>query len=256
MKGCLRVEITMAPRECDDFPEISRIFTHPAGFGAKWPGIGVSTAAPAARQGRAHDDLHQPAPAAMGRTGRAAVRDREGLAWRAGGARRRVLAGGGRPPVVVHRASPRAGGSAPAGTARRFPGGVVETRRRGASSSRIRRAGATSSSTSRPTAHGGPVSSRRPASGPRSATSRCRKSRPSRTWRRTAHGSRRWPFRWTCSEARLDFGPQSRANVTFVLNSPEQRFLTAADSGGGEPDFHRPERFPQLVFREMPPAGQ
>lgn len=54
-------------------------------------------------------------------------------------------------------------------------------------------------------------------------------------------------------KARLDFGPQSRANVTFVLGSPEQVFVTAADLGGGEPDFHRPERFPQVAFTCLPP---
>jgi|GEM_PF-1107999 len=53
-------------------------------------------------------------------------------------------------------------------------------------------------------------------------------------------------------KARLDFGPQSRANVTFILGSSRQRFLTAADLGGGEPDFHRPERFPQVVSRALP----
>jgi hypothetical protein len=53
-------------------------------------------------------------------------------------------------------------------------------------------------------------------------------------------------------KARLDFGPHSRANVTFVLG---QRFLTAADLGGGEPDFHRPEHFPQVAFRALPEGG-
>lgn len=53
-------------------------------------------------------------------------------------------------------------------------------------------------------------------------------------------------------KARIDFGPESRANVTFVLGSPEQRFLTASHPGGGTPDFHQPERFPQVVFRELP----
>lgn len=57
-------------------------------------------------------------------------------------------------------------------------------------------------------------------------------------------------------KARLDFGPQSRANVAFVLGSPAQRFLTAADLGGDAPDFHRPTRFPQVAFHAMPPGGQ
>jgi hypothetical protein len=43
--------------------------------------------------------------------------------------------------------------------------------------------------------------------------------------------------------ARLDFGANSRMNVTMILESPAQRFLTATDLGGGEPDFHRPDCF-------------
>jgi hypothetical protein len=54
-------------------------------------------------------------------------------------------------------------------------------------------------------------------------------------------------------KARLDFGPQSRANVTFVLGSPGQVFVTAGDLGGGEPDYHRPERFPEVAFTGLPP---
>lgn len=48
--------------------------------------------------------------------------------------------------------------------------------------------------------------------------------------------------------ARVGFGEGSVANVTFIVGSPEQRFLSAADLGGGEPDFHRPERFPKVKF--------
>jgi len=33
-------------------------------------------------------------------------------------------------------------------------------------------------------------------------------------------------------------------NTTFILESPRQRFLTAADLGEGDPDFHRPDQFP------------
>ncbi|MBK1831147.1 hypothetical protein JIN77_10445 [Verrucomicrobiaceae bacterium R5-34] len=43
--------------------------------------------------------------------------------------------------------------------------------------------------------------------------------------------------------ARLDFGPESAMNVTFIVDSPEQKFLTAAPALEGEPDFHRPELF-------------
>ncbi len=53
-------------------------------------------------------------------------------------------------------------------------------------------------------------------------------------------------------EARLDLGEGSRMNVSFILGSPEQRFLSAADLGGGEPDFHRPEKFAELEFAAAP----
>jgi hypothetical protein len=49
-------------------------------------------------------------------------------------------------------------------------------------------------------------------------------------------------------QARIDFGENTRANVCFILDSPDQRFLTATDLGGGEPDFHQPARFPKLTF--------
>ena len=52
-------------------------------------------------------------------------------------------------------------------------------------------------------------------------------------------------------KARLDFGPETLANVTFVLESPDQRLLTAADLGGGEPDFHRPAKFRKIVFSKL-----
>jgi hypothetical protein len=51
-------------------------------------------------------------------------------------------------------------------------------------------------------------------------------------------------------EARLDFGAKSRLNVNFILGSPEQRFLSAVDLGGGEPDFHQPAKFGPVVFAD------
>lgn len=51
--------------------------------------------------------------------------------------------------------------------------------------------------------------------------------------------------------ARLDFGPHTRANVTMILESPAQRFLSAADLGGGDPDFHLPQRFPTVAFAPL-----
>jgi hypothetical protein len=51
--------------------------------------------------------------------------------------------------------------------------------------------------------------------------------------------------------ARLDFGLRTCANVALILESPQQRFLSAADLGGGAPDFHQPQRFPQCVFAPL-----
>lgn len=51
-------------------------------------------------------------------------------------------------------------------------------------------------------------------------------------------------------EARLDFGAKSRLNVNFILGSPEQRFLSAVDLGGGEPDFHQPGKFGPVEFAD------
>ena len=49
------------------------------------------------------------------------------------------------------------------------------------------------------------------------------------------------PLGWL--QETIGWGPQSPINVTFILDSPEQRFLTACDLGDGEPDFHRPQGF-------------
>lgn len=52
-------------------------------------------------------------------------------------------------------------------------------------------------------------------------------------------------------KARLDFGQNSRINVTMILESPDQRFLSATNLGGGEPDFHLPQRFASPVFAPL-----
>lgn len=39
------------------------------------------------------------------------------------------------------------------------------------------------------------------------------------------------------------FGPNSRLNASFILDSPNQRFLTATHLGEGDPDFHRPHAY-------------
>lgn len=49
-------------------------------------------------------------------------------------------------------------------------------------------------------------------------------------------------------KARLNFGPGSKVNVTMILESPTQRFITAADLGTGEPDYHQPRYFPEATF--------
>lgn len=43
--------------------------------------------------------------------------------------------------------------------------------------------------------------------------------------------------------ARLDFGPRSRVNVAMILGHPDRIHLSAADLGGGVPDFHLPGKF-------------
>jgi hypothetical protein len=52
-------------------------------------------------------------------------------------------------------------------------------------------------------------------------------------------------------KARLDFSPRTRANVTLILGSPQQKFLSAADLGHGEPDFHQPDRFTPVIFTPL-----
>lgn len=52
--------------------------------------------------------------------------------------------------------------------------------------------------------------------------------------------------------SRIDFGPRSLANVTFILGHPLPKYLSATDLGAGEPDFHRPERFAPVRFAAIP----
>jgi len=52
-------------------------------------------------------------------------------------------------------------------------------------------------------------------------------------------------------KARLDFGNRTRINVTMIVGSPDQRFITAADLGGGQPDFHLPDRFPEITLAPL-----
>jgi hypothetical protein len=55
--------------------------------------------------------------------------------------------------------------------------------------------------------------------------------------------------------ARLDFGPETRLNVTMILESPDQKFVSANDLGAGEPDFHQPQRFSKIQFAPLPASA-
>jgi len=50
----------------------------------------------------------------------------------------------------------------------------------------------------------------------------------------------------------IGFDDNSTANVAFILKAPEQRFITVTDLGGGEPDFHRPDRFEPMEIELLP----
>ncbi|GAA5496651.1 hypothetical protein Rhal01_02836 [Rubritalea halochordaticola] len=68
---------------------------------------------------------------------------------------------------------------------------------------------------------------------------------------------------WMCAAAiplkhlreRFNFGPETKLNAAFILNSPEQKFLSAAHLGDGEPDFHRPDKFPTVRFFHNTPQA-
>ncbi len=52
-------------------------------------------------------------------------------------------------------------------------------------------------------------------------------------------------------QARFDFGPETEMNVTFIVDTPEQRFLTATPPPQGiEPNFHHPELFQKVQIIE------
>jgi|GEM_PF-397666 len=52
--------------------------------------------------------------------------------------------------------------------------------------------------------------------------------------------------------ARLDFGPATKANVTFILETPRQRFLTATKLESAAADFHQPEHFAAISRQALP----
>lgn len=54
----------------------------------------------------------------------------------------------------------------------------------------------------------------------------------------------------------LNFGVDSHLNATFIVDSPEQKFLTAAKLSDGEPDFHLPASFPKANFFHNKAGGE
>ncbi len=46
----------------------------------------------------------------------------------------------------------------------------------------------------------------------------------------------------------LNFGENSKMNVTFIVGSPEQKFVSATDLGDGGPDYHQPDKFKKVTF--------
>jgi len=48
---------------------------------------------------------------------------------------------------------------------------------------------------------------------------------------------------------RVGLGEDSRMNVTFIIDSPEQKYLSVNPPQGGEPDFHQPALWTQVEIR-------
>ncbi|MBM3862445.1 MAG: hypothetical protein FJ385_00620 [Verrucomicrobia bacterium] len=61
------------------------------------------------------------------------------------------------------------------------------------------------------------------------------------------------PLAWI--ESRVGPLASARANITMILESPRQRYVTASNIGGGEPDFHRPQWFPQVCVSPLVPVS-
>ena len=69
-------------------------------------------------------------------------------------------------------------------------------------------------------------------------------------------------FSWTAAaripleflREQLNFNDRSPVNITFIIDSPQQKFLSSADLGPGEPDFHRPQAFqvPRWIEIDVP----
>lgn len=55
--------------------------------------------------------------------------------------------------------------------------------------------------------------------------------------------------------ARIDFGPQTLANVSWIIESPNQRYLSACPLGAGPADFHQPGKFLPLRDEWISPGA-
>ena len=49
-------------------------------------------------------------------------------------------------------------------------------------------------------------------------------------------------------QERFDFSPDSMMNAAFIINSPEQQFVSALELPGEKPDFHQPDYFQKVKF--------
>ena len=52
------------------------------------------------------------------------------------------------------------------------------------------------------------------------------------------------PLSWL--ENNYGFSKSTFLNACFILNSPDQIFVSAGNLGDGDPDYHRPKKFPPL----------
>lgn len=52
--------------------------------------------------------------------------------------------------------------------------------------------------------------------------------------------------------ARIDYGSDTKGVVTFILNSPDQRFLTSHFLDDGEPNYHLPDRYSLINLTPLP----
>jgi hypothetical protein len=245
---------TDARAESDIFPEISRIFSNPSGSGAKWPRIAASTASAAAGQGPRMTIFTSPAPLHWGALDvplLGIAKDWHGASM-APAAGFSLAADGRRLWFIAHhRAAARLHPQARPGAfqADLWKHDVAEL------------------------FIADPVSGRYfefnlapngawwscEFTAPRVRAEECDIAMPEVATFADMAADGAWVAAMAIPldllKARLDFGPRSRANVAFVLGSPEQRFLTAANLGGGAPDFHQPGRFPQVAFQTMPQGG-